>query len=240
MEQKLGVCSQSFDDPTAMLAVHSAQIIAGSKGATSRYPNFPNSKLLNPCSCNPFANRPGFAMVIRRELLSITDNNKRPQNIYSHDHWLWFLAASTGRISIIAESLTFYRQHDRNIFGAPGSHSFAAEAKRSFETIEYDRSAELESACSRILFSAADQNPNYADQLRFCAKRLEFRSELHRLRSRIYNRESALVGRAATFFQIFLLGGYLPDESRTRLGLRAAAKDMLFGVPGTYRIQSTS
>jgi hypothetical protein len=34
-----------------------------------------------------------------------------------------------------------------------------------------------------------------------------------------------------------LSGGYLMDPSHTRLGPRAAVKDLLFGVPGLYRLK---
>jgi glycosyltransferase involved in cell wall biosynthesis len=236
MEKKLQVCCRFFADAEVVLAIHAAQLIseAGERGL--RFPHFRRTRQLDIQSCNPFANMPGFAMMVRRSLLDITDRHQRPRRIFSHDHWLWFVAASSGKIAIIADTLTLYRQHGSNVFGARQPRSLGRRARSIAATTEYEESADFELACARELSVAAEQIPRRADCLRLSAKRLELRSKFHRMRSRIYKRESTLMGRAAAFFKIFALGGYLPDESRTRLGLRAAAKDMLFGVPGTYRI----
>jgi hypothetical protein len=232
MEQKLSVCSEFFADDNVFLAIHSAQKI-GKKG---HYPHFTTTNVLNCDALDPFANHPGFAMVFRQNLLQIAQSKQRPSRLHSHDHWLWFLAASTGKIATIDKSLTKYRQHGNNVFGAPPTRSVTSRAKRIIGTFEYDTFADFELECARFLLTASEQNTDLAGQFTMSARRLEFRSRLHRLRTRIYSRESSLLRRAITFGRIFFLRGYWPDRSGTRLGIRAAAKDLLFGVPGAYRL----
>ncbi|HEX5234814.1 MAG TPA: glycosyltransferase family 2 protein [Silvibacterium sp.] len=236
METKLSACSRVFSFPEILLAVHSAQTIAESGIRGSNYPHFKKSQVLR-AHCNPFANRPGFAMVVRKELLCIADAGQRPQRIHSHDHWLWFLAASAGRIATIADVLTLYRQHDGNVFGVPQPRSFAVHAKSILGTTEYDDAAKFELECARILTAAAERHPDRAARLRKSARELEFRSQLHRLRTGIYN-ERTTRRRISGFLRILLLAGYLPDQSRSRLGLSAAMKDLIFIIPGAHRFFS--
>lgn len=234
LENKLSVCEAFFGNSAVMLAVHAAQTISNSKKSRACYPHFSNTEILNLDTCNPFANRPGFAMVIRRELLCLVDHRQRPAAIYSHDHWLWFLAASSGQVATIADNLMLYRQHRGNVFGAPQPLSVIQQASRVAATIDYDQSADFELRCAHILSVVARQYPEREDRLNLSRKKLEFRSKLHRIRTRIY-KEPLPWRRASAFMEIVLLGGYCPDKSGTRLGLRAAMKDFLFGVPGVYR-----
>jgi len=78
-------------------------------------------------------------------------------------------------------------------------------------------------------------------ELRAAAKTAERkfsqRSKFQKARSVIYDDYVSLSQRFLSFRNILLSGGYLPDPSRTRLGPRAAMKDILFGVPGIYRIR---
>lgn len=233
-EQKLKVCTKFFADPEVLLAVHSAQLIGGSNKYPLRYPHFRVTKILD--HCDPFANGPGFAMVIRKSLLDLAQKLERPARLSSHDHWLWFLAASGGKVMKIADVLTLYRQHGQNIFGAPQPNSIARHAKNIACTVGYEEHAAFESHCSCILLTAAEQSTNLADRLRKSSAKLEFRARLHRIRNQIYSKDSNLPRRVAAFLQIFCLVGYLPDQSGSRLGPRAALKDMLFGVPGVHQL----
>lgn len=236
--KKLKLCSQFFDDPAVMLAIHSARTITKSGAPIGYFPHFSKTKILD--ICDPFASGPGFATVIRRDLLSMIDNRLRPDRLRSNDIWCWFLAASAGKISIIADVLALYRQHESNVFGAPRARSAAETARSIYGTLQltYEKAAESEMALSRILRTAASENSDWADRLKRSAKNLERRSGLHRMRSGIYRNDSTLVRRAIVFTRIFFSGGYWPDPSKTRLGPRAAMKDLLLGVPGLYRFFS--
>jgi glycosyltransferase involved in cell wall biosynthesis len=233
MEKKLSICSEFLADERVLLAIHSAQTItqAGSRGF--RYPDFPTTKALNVNTCDPFSNRPGFAMVFRKALLNLSDSSQRPSRLYGHDHFVWFLATCTGKIVTIADVLAQYRQHDGNIYGATQPRSFVRRARNFAGPVDYDGGHEL--ACSGFLRTAAEWHPDCADRLRKSAERLAFRSKLHQVRAHIYKRESTLRRRITAFLKIVILSGYLPDRSKTRLGIRAGLKDMVFGVTMAYR-----
>lgn len=234
VEQKLRVCAKFFADPEVLLLAHSAQLIGGSNKYRSRYPHFRLTKMLD--HGDPFANRPGFVMLIRKDMINLAQSLERPARLNSHDHWLWFLAASAGKVATVADALTLYRQHEQNVFGAPEAGSIVLRAKHIAGTVGYEEHAAFESDCSRILLAAAEQSPILADRLRRSSAKLEFRARLHRIRNQIYRKDSNLLGRLAAFLKIVFLAGYLPDQSRTRLGPRAGLKDMLFGIPGMYRL----
>lgn len=240
LEKKLKVCSQFFDDPGVMLAIHSARLLARSGVLGSCHPYFPTTRVREGNTCDPLATRLGFAMVVRRELLGILDKRLRPETLSGHDRWAWFLAANTGKIATIADVLALYRQHERNVFGAPSTRSLTERAKTIYGTLDltYEKDAEKEMAMSRILQIAADQNPDRADRLKRSAKNFEFRARLHRMRSEIYRNDATLVRRAFVFTRVLFSGGYWPDPSKTRLGPRAAMKDLLLGVPGLYRVSN--
>jgi glycosyltransferase involved in cell wall biosynthesis len=236
LKRKLRVCSECLADPRVLLAVHTAQTFPPSGGLGSCYPAFSRTGVLGFGACDPFADRPGFAMVIRKELLQVSGNRRRPARLRSHDHWFWFLAASAGQIATISEILTLYRQHANNIFGAPQRLTFAQLLRRTAGIIDYDGAADTELQCSSILADAAVRCPRFATHLKDSAARLEFRSKLHRLRTKIYRENSNFLLRAGIFRGILLTGGYLPDSSGTRLGPWHGIKDLLLGVAGIYRM----
>lgn len=234
LENKLSTCSKYFSDHNVTLVVHSAHTITQEENRQHKFPNFSRTKTLDAGDCDPFVCPPGFATLIRKELLQLTDNSDRPWRVLIHDQWSWFLATSVGRIVTVADSLALYRQHSANVFGAPEPDASRWNPKRSATARDYISMAESELACSRILMAAAKQKPKWAKRLKDSAKRLEYRSKLHQLRSRIYSQDSTLLNRAATFARIALMGGYLPDRSKVHLGIESAIKDLILGIPGLH------
>ena len=235
VEQKLKVCAKFFADPEVLLVAHSAWTLLDSGERGRLFPRFKRTRVSDIGTCDPFAFVHGFAMIIRSELLEIAHIVPRPARFLGHDQWCWFWAASIGKIATLSEALALYRQHEQNVFGASEA-GVALRAKNIAITVGYEEHAAFESDCSRILHAAAEQSMNVADRLRKSAARLEFRARLHRIRNQIYSKESGLMQRLMAFIRIFFLGGYMSDQSGTRLGPRAALKDMLFGVPGMYRL----
>lgn len=235
MGDKIRVCRAFFADPEVMLTIHSARTLNSSGERGFRIPDVSRTRTLEFGKCDPFAIYQGFAMLVRKEVLTIIDPERRPSHLRSHDLWVWFLAASSGSIATISDELALYRQHETNVFGVRQRAGIGSQTRDIFETLNYDKKADLELACSDILMNAAQQEPDRADRLKIAARKLRARSELHRLRTRIYTPGSALFGRAAIFSRILLRGGYWPDASAMRLGPRALAKDLLFGIPGIYK-----
>lgn len=238
LEQKLSICSRCFGDPDVMLVTHSGRVIAQSGILGSYFPNYSKMQVLDISTCDPIANWPGFAMVIKRTLLDISDWRSRPRMFYAHDRWLWLLAVSTGRVVRIPHVLTFYRQHERNVCGLPEPRSLVEQMRSIASIVEYEGAADGELVCSHILSIAARQHPDRAERLQRAANHLERRSKFHHLRDLIYKKESDFPLRAIAFIRIFFGGGYLPDISRSRLGLRAAVKDIVLGVPRLHKLIS--
>jgi glycosyltransferase involved in cell wall biosynthesis len=235
MEQKLRVCSGYLADPQVLLAIHTAQTFTHAGGLGDCYPKFSRSGILGLGACDPFSRHPAFAMVIKKALLQFVDNTRRPARLHSHDHWLWFLAASAGRIATISEILALYRQHGNNVHGAPRRLAFAQRLRRTAGIIDYDETADSELQCSNLLANAAEKCPEFRSRLLDSAAKMEFRSKLHRLRTRIYRKSNHFILRARIFSQILLTGGYFPDSSGTCLGPYHGVKDLFLGVTGIYR-----
>lgn len=238
MDTKLSTCSNFFSNPDVLLVIHSAKIKANANTGDPFYPQFERTKLLE--SANPISNLPGFAMVIRSSLLHFASPVSRPGRINGHDQWAWFLAASAGCIVTVADALALYRQHGENVFGAPRHISVAANLQRVGGTLNYDELADSELECARVLYRAAEKSLLYAGRLKKTAEKFEVRSRRHRLRTQIYRKDSTPWSRARAFLTILLNAGYLPDSSKSRLGPRAAAKDLLFGVSGAFRFTAST
>jgi hypothetical protein len=234
-ERKLAICSRFFEDSHVQLVAHSAQTISEA-GKAGYYPMFSKTRIWGPFGVDPFANHPGFSMVIRKDILLHVDSKLRPDRLRSHDHWIWFLAACSGTVATIGQPLTIYRQHGRNLYGAPRRRLFAERVASVVTTLGYDQTSDEELAAANVLSAAGKTWLGASEQLNRSAKLLTLRSKLHRLRAQIYKRESNFLGRAAAFTRIALMGGYCPDRSKTRLGPRAALKDLLFGVPAIYKL----
>ena len=235
---KLNRIISYFDDAEVLLAMHAAEtlLLSGERGA--QYPEFRETRVYMQGECDPFWNRPGFAMIFRRKLLELMDNSQRPVKLYSHDHWVFFLAASAGRIATTAEVLSLYRQHQSNVYGVPARRSVLKKLSIGVEIPNYKEVAEGELACAAALHKVLPGcPPAWSGALTRSADALEHRSMLHRLRGKLYAMDSRFPVRITTFIQLLLSGAYLPDASRTRLGLKAAWKDLSLGLFGLYKLR---
>ena len=236
MEQKLSVCSSFFTDPDVLMATHSAYLLLPNGERGHRHPDFAKTRILKTGSADPFKFTYGFAQIFRGVLLDIASYDCRPARVQAHDQWFWFLACSAGKIALIEDALVLYRQHASNAFGAPRRLTFAQRLRRTTGIIDYDHTADSELQCSHILADTAGRFPEFAGDLKESAAKLEFRSKLHRLRTKIYRNSNHFLLRAGIFTHILFAGGYFPDSSGTRLGPYHAMKDLFLGVTGIYRM----
>jgi glycosyltransferase involved in cell wall biosynthesis len=239
MEEKLLVCSEFFQDPEVMLAAHSAETVTPSGERGRAFPDFGRTRGLGSESVDPFVYPYGFVIVARRELLKITPGADRPSKLFAHDQWFWLMGTSVGKVATIADRLTLYRQHGGNLYGAPKALTLLERARKVAGTVyivNFDQFANEMLACSQLLANIAERHPEWESRLRRVAHRIEQRSRFHRMRSRLYNRDSGFWSRVIIFAHLSLLGAYLADHSGTRLGPRRAIKDLLLGVSGSYRL----
>ena len=236
MEQKLSVCSKYFADPTIEGVVHSGQTLRDSGERGRLHPYFPQTRVLQPSEFDPFAESPGFAIIFRRNLLDLADSVDRHIRLKSHDNWCWLLASSAGRVVTVADVLVLYRQHDANVFGVPPAQTLLKKIRASVWAQQYNVESDSESFCASVLEAAAGRDPNRSSALRRSARKLRYRSNLHKIRTAIYDQEVSFFGRTVRFARLLLLGGYFPDQSNARLGVGRGAKDLLLGVSGIYKL----
>jgi glycosyltransferase involved in cell wall biosynthesis len=247
MEHKLSLCSTFFGDPDVLLVAHSADVLLANGEHGQRHPDFAKTRIVESGLSDPFNYAWGYALMFRRVLLRIASIDYRPFKVRAHDQWFWFWACSAGKVATVQDSLTLYRQHASNTYGAPRRLRFAQRLiffaqrlRRTAGVTNFDDLAESDLQCSSLLVHAAGSFPRFAENLKNSAAKLEFRAKLHRLRTRIYLENSNFRLRASTFSRILLSGGYFPDSSGIHLAPHQAMKDLFLGVTGIYRVLNSA
>jgi len=244
-EQKLDICASYFNDPDVVLSVHSASVWNGVSTTGQLFPNFRETCVHSFSSVDPFMLVPGFTMVFRSDLLRLTDNASRLRHLLNvgkspspmhHDAWVWFLGNAVGKVVTISRTLALYRQHNTNTIGAPPETRKIPGLFLSLSDTEYSGLATLESECAeRILSLDLRSDAIKRGYAIASAQSFALRSDYHKLRSVIYDRQSNLLDRSRCFIKLLTSGAYRSEASYTFLGSRAAVKDLCFGVPGVYR-----
>jgi hypothetical protein len=238
-----------FSNPEVMLVTHTASLWDGEQLTGEFFPQFERTTIHAPVSLDPFSLFPGFSIVFRAEILKYISSSMRPRHMLNlgshedpepmaHDNWVTFLAAGIGATVTIAESLIRYRQHGNNTKGAPKTASSSTQLMWTLEMKGYAEQAEHEALCATVMeeLSKSVSSPFKRNVL---ATRDNFntRSRYHMVRSVIYDPESNVFRRVASFVELVSSGAYGSDTTRTRLGGRAALKDMLFGLPALARLR---
>ncbi len=235
LENKLSTCAAHFQDETVQLVCHSAQTITGDGQPGYFFPHL-KTRTLRRGTCNPLENQPGFVMVFRRSLLSLLLPENRPARLYGHDHWAWFLACLTGTVVKLSDVLCYYRQHENNVYGAT-ANPLSRKVRTAMEVPRYLELAEAEADCSRFLLDNTETLPEaWKRPAQNMAEKLASRSALHRLRFTLYESGKGLLARSRTYARILFSGGYLPDLSKSRLGPKAALKDLVMAVFGARKV----
>lgn len=109
----------------ADLVLHAGRVVdEGGQFTGKRFPKISRLEAGWRVPVDPLWTVPGFAVVVRRNLLQSAAYDRRPSsrlwaNQMNHDEYAWFLAWSLGRIRLLADALVDYRQHDANTVGVP-------------------------------------------------------------------------------------------------------------------------
>jgi len=234
--EKLRTCAEPFSNPSVLLVLHAAQTFSDSNPLGHHFPAVPEKRILVSGESDPFANRPGFAMVVRRSLVTLATQVTRPPSLYSHDHWFWFLASSAGSIATLPEVLTLYRQHEANVYGAGDKKTLTGQLKSGVEIPGYLDVAQAEQRCVEALQNALPHSPlEWIPAIQHSIENLLLRARFHRLRGALYAPDSTLFHRIGSFATLLGNGAYRADPSRTRMGPKSAAKDAVLGVMGLFR-----
>jgi glycosyltransferase involved in cell wall biosynthesis len=129
--EKLATAHRALRTTGAALCVHPVQLIdsGGDRIDGARRPPV-RTHVLQPLEADPWDVFYGFTMLFERSLLDTIPASARGADPYtrgvvlSHDRWIWFLAATFGRIVVLRDVLAEYRQHDAQLFGGAEDRTF--------------------------------------------------------------------------------------------------------------------
>ena len=130
--RKLEMSAGALESNGARLCVHRVHKI-NSQGERIPGPPqvLPQTGVVEPLRSHPWGNFLGFTMLFERSLLDYFPRGSRGRDPHSrdsplsHDRWVYFLAATFGRIFVLDESLAEYRQHDGQLYGGTKDRSIA-------------------------------------------------------------------------------------------------------------------
>lgn len=123
---KISTVAPYFRDPDVMLVAHKANLIDAHDKLKGMFDPTHGLHQQDLFLAGPWPLIYGFAITFRATLLEYSDLWDKSVSHFSksdrmgHDRWMTFLAANLGKVVILEDQLVSYRQHDANLFGAPG------------------------------------------------------------------------------------------------------------------------
>jgi glycosyltransferase involved in cell wall biosynthesis len=242
MKDKIRICRDEFDRPEIVLAIHSSRVWFGGNQFGAVHHPFAERSRLSPICADPFDTRPGFSMVIRRQLLAYSPPAGRPKSSWrdeqkAHDEWCWFLAAFFGEIVQIPDILAWYRQHQKNVAGAPKQKSFWRLLVNQLMREPYAQTVTNVLSAHHAVATASGAGVS-AERKRLAADYLKRRVVLLNLRAQIYEPHSSLKDRVSGFAGILRQAGYFGARRGSAWNRKTMAKDLFYGVTGFYRLKS--
>lgn len=166
---KLERCRAAFDDADEVLvAIHSSTVVdEGLVSTGRRYPDVRAEYVAPPLAADPWLAVRGMSMVLDAGVVRLVGAKPRPPSHYlertpmHHDEWLYAVASALGAVAFLAEPLALYRQHGRNVTGAPPG--IGARMREALTTgsryygLRRDQARELERLFSELAASADDR-----------------------------------------------------------------------------------
>jgi glycosyltransferase involved in cell wall biosynthesis len=234
LDTKLELCATEFTDPEVLLCVHSGELWKDGVQTGTKCPGYDRRQVFPPLTIYPLLSSYGFAMVIRRLLLTITDNRVRVpvDDPMAHDQWVWFLSSIFGKIVLIPDVLVLYRQHDVNLFG--GAAAAPAYALVNVVAVrDHLIPARRERRAAVLLESISSLTSELWSLRAKAGAGFMYRcARINRSRSKLYRHRASFPYRAREFSTVLFNGGYSLGQRAARLGVRAALKDAFLGVLG--------
>jgi glycosyltransferase involved in cell wall biosynthesis len=133
--EKLEVSEATLVATNAAMVSHSATVTDETLTPLNRrFPDYRSTVVLDHLRGNPWQVFSGFTILARREVLESIDWEHRPLSHQSGvpmgpDHALSLVAFASAKRALISEPLALYRQHSRNLAGAPRALSLRDSMK---------------------------------------------------------------------------------------------------------------
>jgi glycosyltransferase involved in cell wall biosynthesis len=235
--QKLARMLGCFDDPLVTVAIHDAEVVDSELTPLGwHHPSFRESQVREIGAIDPWYGPPGFAMLVRRSLVTALDFSDRPQDHMAdpgqtkpHDAWLYLVGSAVGRVALVSETLARYRQHNLNVSGST-RQSLRDRVRRSRAVTgpDYRYRAALAREYARRLMRDARDVPEFGWPDRLVAASMRWLGVADRLEQRavLHNRGLPVVSRAAVLMLIAVHGGYR-SKWLGGLGARSFGKDLM-------------
>jgi len=190
---KLQVCERHMEVSKVGFLSHSAVVTDADLVPTGRlYPRYARTCVLEPLVGDPWWFAPGFTTLFRAELLQSVRWEDRPSDRHfvdgrlAHDEVMSLLAFATCRRLEVRHALASYRQHERNVDGAPKVRSSLERARvaLSIEPTAYSYKAALAERYARFLAACDPRNTQVIDYFSMIETRCRRRSKIHQSPSR--------------------------------------------------------
>lgn len=237
LEEKLARCSDLILSTDSNLVIHSGRVVdehlkpMGTFTASARRPT-----KLDSCArggWRPLGYRLGFCLgftcVFRSRLLrQVPPAPPIAGPGIGHEGWLFFAAEATGRVLLIPDALSLYRQHGSNVIGFL-KRSSCNRSVFEVRYAEYLRQAEVAEGCTRLLAEAAERELELRPRLIRARRWQEERSTYLVRRAALYASDASLAAVVRRLSSLVMSGAYRPI-SRGGLGLKCLAKDLAIPV----------
>ena len=235
LPHKLERCRSAFERGDVLVVVHTSTIVDDRLVPTGqRYPDVREDVVAPPLTSDPWLAVRGMSMVVDGRVVRLAGSAPRPPSHYladasvHHDEWLYAVGRSLGAVAFVAEPLALYRQHGRNITGAPAGISARLREAVDIGWSYYARRREQARALERLFAELAASGDELADGAsaaerhhRDLARRLDQRLAVYEPGASRARRARRLVGLARE-------GGY------GGFGTRALARDALMVALGRH------
>jgi glycosyltransferase involved in cell wall biosynthesis len=124
LPEKLQFCVEALEREDALLCAHTVTLVDRASNRIGHYAqNITRTETVAPLAMKPWEVFLGLTEVFRRDLLDLFPIDERGLDNHAmntplaHDRWIYSLAFSLGRTTLIAQPLALYRQHGENVYG---------------------------------------------------------------------------------------------------------------------------
>jgi glycosyltransferase involved in cell wall biosynthesis len=221
LPRKLETSELTLVETGASVVSHSATVTdEGLNSLGRRFPDYHSTGVLESLKGDPWHVMSGFTLLFRRDILARIDWEHRPIShqsgvLMGPDHAVSLVSFASARRAFVSEPLALYRQHSRNLAGAPRALALRDSMRIGLE--EYRADAGYARGYLEFLARCGLATSDVVDYYEALIARCDRRADVYepgRLSSRIRNFEGAL------------LNGVYGSPEKGRFRLAALAKDL--------------